>query len=314
METLIALNDPRVPDGWRQNNKIRSELSSGSHQLIWEQDEDGERLVLKAIKAGCTSGVYDRKYDPKYQPTIVRAALAAPARSVASYDHGELLEKWEREDAADSSAKLTTPDPETLRRSLLSRFQSKDGWNYCSPFGKWNPPGKPFLAGYATTWGTPTDERSHCRCHLVMRQGCFSQALSTGSPTVACLGHHLDLAAASTADKTLAIVQDEHGLAVFADASRWKYGAALASLIRDGKLSQMSFLHQPDPNHVDTFTVGGRSYKESLSVAALPEVSFVPVGGNQSTLALAIGGRYDYSCGHDHDRAYLLHMASRPKE
>lgn len=294
----LALTDPRIPrdaETWRQINE--------GYIPYWNH---ASGFCLLGTSTGGVLAYGKQRVEQLRRGQLDQLSTAAAVHSCSTCPRPA---KWDEE-----AAKLTTPDPEQLKRSLLSHFQHRNGWNYCKPLNRWHRHDVPFLAGYVSTWGTPTDERSHCRCHLVMRPGCFQQVLSAGSPIQAWLGHHADLIAASTADRSLALLEDENGLAIFADVSGWKYGAALASLIRDGKLSQMSFYHDPDPSRVDTFALGGRSFKESLSVKSLPEVSFVARGGNASTIALAIGGKHDDSCGHYHARAWLLERATRPKE
>lgn len=187
------------------------------------------------------------------------------------------------------------PDPERLRKSLLSYFQHRDGWCYCKPLNQWHMPDVPFLCGYATTWGTATNDRYSANTDLayriVVRRGAFSDVLHSRECVEAWLCHRAHLSLGSTTNKTVAILEDEHGLAVFVDATKWNHGEALADSIADGELCGMSFQHIRLRGKCIGSDPGGARYVETLAVAGLPEVSFTHAPANASTVALAVNHR-----------------------
>jgi HK97 family phage prohead protease len=181
------------------------------------------------------------------------------------------------------------PDRAEMERALRGYFlHSRDRGTTCRPLGKWHPDGKPFIAGYAAVFDNLTCQRPSGH-RLLLRQGMFTEVLASKKPVEAWINHKGAMKFASTTTGTLAIVQDQFGLAAFILPPDDANGLAIVDAVARGELAAMSLHFHSDGN---TFQHGSERIREVTYADKLTEVSLCPEGCNPAAFAIAVNYRH----------------------
>lgn len=311
---FLDLTDRRIPAYFRTSPDVQNLATQGYRPFYYPNDGTlgmvspvPERLHVATDFAPAIETTFPLSTDDDYWSREVDRMLRKLG-TPPSCDCDNSCDSC-RDSLSGSETIGIQPDPQTLRRSLLSYFQqSTERGTACKPLNRWHPTGSAFLAGYAAVWDVATCKRPGGH-RLLMRQGTFHEVLAKKSNVGAWVSHKSKLAFASTKAGTLALVEDQHGLACFIDPTGAPNGEALTACVHRGELAGMSMQLNHESEH---FTHNGQAYREVKHAETLTEVSLCPEGCNPAALAIAVNYKapqYDTS-GSLASRAHLMTLAT----
>lgn len=174
---------------------------------------------------------------------------------------------------------------ELLQKLRGDYFERHDGELYCAPLKHYISESEPgLLIGYATIWNAPTGPRSDGR-PVILRRGCLPSE-PFDCDALAC--HDSRAVIASKEDRSLALVEDSIGLAVFARVRSGNHlGAMTIEAVRAADVPGMSLYLEPLEER--TSIIDGKPYRDVSKLAALKEVSFSEAPSNLFTTAGVVG-------------------------